>query len=224
MSARFYWDNQKQFLSFFGPGAGKRLLDAGCKHGSFTMKIAEAAGADEVHAIEIDDDNIKAAAGRGIKVKRSDLNCRFPYPDSSFDVLSANQVLEHLWNTKGFFMEANRVLKKGGYAVISVPNMSSLHSILFILMGQQTPVVHLVDRQVGNFLRGVEVGEHGHVKAFNVPALEDLAELYGFEVEGIRGSGIYFFPSVLQGLAARILKKYAVFLTVRMRKVRDLGQ
>jgi len=149
---RFYKENQKLFLSFFlREKDNPKLLDLGCSDGRFTLKIAKVLHTNQIYGIEIDKKAAEIARKKGIVVKISDLNNKFPYPDNFFDVVSANQVLEHLWNTDNFFREVRRVLKPNGYAVISVPNLSSLHSIFFILLGQQTPVIHLIDKQVGNF-------------------------------------------------------------------------
>jgi SAM-dependent methyltransferase len=235
ISEQLYMENRKQFLSFFvkksNPGRAAKMLDLGCMNGEFTLEIARAAGLDTMRAGGVKEDSIygleinkKYAADarrKGLTVKPADLNKRFPISSDSIDVVSANQVLEHVWNTDNFFRETNRVLRKGGYAVISVPNLSSLHSMLFIIMGQQPPTVHLIDKQVGNFLRGTDVSWPGHVKAFNIPALRDLAEIYGFRVERIEGFGVYFFPKPVQRLISKALGRYAIYLTVRIRKVKD---
>lgn len=221
-SEGLYMENRKNFLGFFvKDGPGTSLLDFGCNDGSFTIEIAKAADAGDVYGLEINLKQAAKAKKRGIVVRPGDLNKRLPFHSGTFDVISANQVLEHVWNTHNFFAESNRLLKKGGYMVVSVPNMSSLHSILFILMGQQTPVVHLVDKQVGNFLRGTKVSWPSHAKAFNIPALRDLAELYGFKVEKISGFGVYFFPKPLQKIASRALGRYSIYVTMRARKVRE---
>jgi|GEM_PF-581462 len=227
LSEKFYKENQRLFLNFFiqrKPNSAKnglKLLDLGCMGGEFTKETAKVIGTDRTFGIEIVKKYANDARKRGIKVKKGDLNKRFPYPSKFFDVISANQVLEHLWNTDNFFKETNRVLKKGGYAVISVPNLSSCHSIFFILLGQQTPVLHLVPKQVGNFLSGTKIRQPEHMKAFNVPALMDLARLYGFKVERLEGFGFYFLPMFLQKIVSKLMKRYTVFLTMRIRKVRD---
>jgi SAM-dependent methyltransferase len=222
LSEKIYNENQKFFLDFLIPGQqDARLLDLGCMNGKFTEKIAEVVGTQKKFGIEIEKSHVKDATKKGIKVKSSDLNKRFPFKSGQFDVLTANQVLEHVWNTHNFFKETNRVLKKGGYAVISTPNLSSFHSIFFILQGKQPPVVHLVGQQVGNRFKGVIVSVPEHMKAFNIPALRDLAEIYGFEVERLEGYGIYYVPIFLQRLASRIFGRYAVFLTMRMRKTKN---
>lgn len=220
---KIYKENQKFFLSFFTKGnIDSKLLDLGCKEGDFTKRVSAAVGTNQVYSIEIDRAAAEKAKKLGINVESGDLNCMFPFPDGTFDIVSANQVLEHAWNTDNFFREMNRVLKINGQAVISVPNLSSFHSIFFILLGQQTPVIHLIDRQVGNFLKGVKTDGIGHFKAFNIPALKDLSEYYGFKVERISGFGFYFLPLFTQRALSRFLGRYSIYITMRIKKVKDL--
>ena len=222
-SCKFYQENQNFFLGFFIKGnKNVRLLDLGCMDGEFTKKIANTVGTNKIYGVDINKTAAKKAEEKGIIVKNADLSNELPFPDESFDVLSANQVLEHIWNTDKFFREINRVLKKEGYAVISTPNLSCFHSIFFILLGQQTPVVHLIDRQVGNFLRGTKVSSPQHFKAFNIPALRDLSEYYGFKVEMIKGFGFYFLPLFIQKFLSKFLGRYAVFITLRIRKIKKI--
>lgn len=222
-SAQFLNRNRAAFLTFFDREKGNpKLLDLGCNDGKLTVAISEIIRSDRIFGIEKNPLRAKSARKKGIIVRVSDLNDRFPFPNKSFDVISAHQILEHLWNTHNFFKETNRVLKNGGYAVISVPNLSSLHSIFFIIMGQQSPVIHLIDQQVGNFLKGIKVGKGvQHIKAFNMPALIDLAEVYNFRVEKLAGFGMYFVPFFLQKYVSKLLPRYSIFLTIKIRKAND---
>jgi len=220
-SDRVYEANKNFFLKWFERSSGfHRLLDLGSGDGTLTSQIAGVVHTTDVFGIDCNRESAFKAKERGFSAVVADLNNRFPFGEAIFDVIAANQVLEHLWNTDNFFREINRVLKKGGYAVISTPNLSSLHSIFFILLGQQTPVIHLTDRQVGNFLRGVKT--HGHYKAFNIPSLVDLSEYYGFSLDAIGGFGFYFLPLFLQKILSKFIKRYAVFLTMRIRKIKSL--
>ncbi len=230
MQNKIYRGNQKLFLDFLiRENVNPKILDLGCSDGEFTIKIARVLKSNKCFGIEAIREVANISRKRGIKVKKSNLNYKFPYPDGFFDVVCANQILEHLWNTHNFFKELNRVLKIGGYAVISVPNLSSFHSIYFILTGQQTVTLHLIDRHVGNFLRGEKVvrlvnlkqGVQGHVKGFNIPALKDIAHIYGFKVERLGGFGIYFLPLTLQKILSKLLTRYCVYLTIRIRKIKE---
>jgi len=47
----------------------------------------------------------------------------FPFEDNSFDTIVTFQVIEHVKNDAGFIEEIHRVLKPGGQALITTPNI-----------------------------------------------------------------------------------------------------
>jgi SAM-dependent methyltransferase len=218
-SNRLYNLNQKRLLDFFSKsGCGITLLDLGCADLRYTLEVSERLGAEKVITVDLEDKVLPEDATTEIDFIKHDLNKPFPLDDESVDVVSANQILEHLWNTHNFFKELYRVLRPGGYAVISTPNLSSLHSLTFILLGQQPPILHHADVQVGNFLRGTRVDMPHHIRAYNIPAMSDLGRHYDFKVDMVSGYGFYFLPEPLQNPLSRILGRYAVYINARMGK------
>src|SRR5690242_2873409 len=75
-----------------------RLLDVGCWDGAATMEYARRIEA-EAYGIEIFEEPARNARDRGVQVARLDLESEsFPWGSDSFDLVIANQVLEHLKN------------------------------------------------------------------------------------------------------------------------------
>ena len=215
MSEKAYTENQKLLISLAERNNSAKLLDVGCNDGNFTLEVARYIGTSEIYGIEINEDCAKEAQNKGIKVKICDVNKEFPFENDYFDVVISHQVLEHLLNTDNFFSEIHRVLKPKGYAVISTSNLSSLHSIFFILLGMQPTILHPSEIQVGNFLYGNKTP--GHIKAFNVSALKDLSRYHNFDVEKIVGSGIYMLPKVISRILCRLTPRYALRLIIKIR-------
>jgi SAM-dependent methyltransferase len=127
------------------------LLDVGCWDGEFTMRCASLLGASRVLGVEIYEEPARAAEARGIEVARVDLESQhFPWDDESVDVVICNQVLEHLKNIWLPMSEMHRVLRPGGHAVLSVPNLSSLHNRVLLSIGRQPTSI----RVFGPHVRG----------------------------------------------------------------------
>jgi len=63
------------------------------------------------------------------------------FPDSFFDVIYLDSVLEHVTNPLQYLLEVNRILKKGGLVYIGVPNEDSLLNVfrkfIFRLKGEK---------------------------------------------------------------------------------------
>ncbi|MDQ7837596.1 MAG: class I SAM-dependent methyltransferase [Thermodesulfobacteriota bacterium] len=68
----------------------------------------------------------------GQKVDLVDLNTKkeLQYQDSTFDIVTATEVIEHLEDFRAILREIYRVLKPGGICVLSTPNILNLNSRL----------------------------------------------------------------------------------------------
>ena len=67
----------------------------------------------------------------GVKVDLADLNREpLPYPDASFDLVTATEVIEHLARFRDLAREIHRVTRPGGACVLSTPNILNLNSRL----------------------------------------------------------------------------------------------
>lgn len=58
----------------------------------------------------------------------TDLNERLPFEASSFDGVVSIETIEHLENPWFFLREVSRVLRPGGFLVLTTPNVSSVFS------------------------------------------------------------------------------------------------
>lgn len=55
---------------------------------------------------------------------------QLPYPDASFDFITCVETIEHLENFRALFREMHRILKPGGFVIITTPNILNLRSRL----------------------------------------------------------------------------------------------
>ncbi|HEY4620813.1 MAG TPA: methyltransferase domain-containing protein [Gaiellaceae bacterium] len=114
-------------------GRGRRVLDLGCRSGAFTRHFLEG---NEVVGLDVDRAALAKAAKLGIETVVGDVEEPLPFPEASFDVVVAGELLEHLRFPDALVDEARRVLRPGGTFVGSVPNAFRLQSRLRFLRGR----------------------------------------------------------------------------------------
>lgn len=222
-------ESRKQaFLSLF-ESSGSVLLGCGCTEGALTLKVAKRVRAKKLVGIDLDDTSLSFARKKGIDTIKSDLNFGFPLKDASVDIVSADQVIEHLTNVDNFTKEIHRVLKPEGYAVICTENLSSWHNIFALLLGKQAFSQCISSKfHVGNpfsphYKKPITSTSSQHIHIFTIQGLIDIFEIYGFKVEKVRGIGYFLFPPSIGKFFERIDPIHAYFLAIKIRKPRSKG-
>jgi SAM-dependent methyltransferase len=198
------------------------ICDLGCDDGEWTTKVASAARSKELFGIEVVRDRAVEALRRGVDVVVADLNRRFPFTDDCFDLVHANQVVEHVADIDNFLSEIRRVLRPGGVAVVSTENGSSWHNVFAAAMGWQIfslTNVSSLGLGVGNpfaIHRGerLQLTSWTHKTIFNFRGLIEIFMLHGFTVQAATGAGYHPLPAKL-GLIDR---RHAHFITVKAQK------
>ena len=217
------WEKSRnaKFLELLEYNPNAKVIDLGCGNGEFTLKIKDKISCKEIYGVDVYDPAIEKARAKGIKVIKHDLN-QFPYPfeDNTFDVVTSNQVIEHLIYPVKFLKEIYRILKPNGYAIISTENLASWDNILALVLGY-TPFSMEFDS--GLYKIGNPISPHNressdptlppHVRVFSYRGLIDLAKFIGFKVEHIVASGHIF------GKIGEIIdKRHCRFITLKVRK------
>ncbi len=90
-----------------------RILDVGCG----TMPYKEFIHGEEYDGLEIDTPKTRTMGFANFFYDGKS----FPFPDGTYDGIVCNQVLEHVFEPDIFLSEMNRVLKKGGLLLLTVP-------------------------------------------------------------------------------------------------------
>lgn len=98
------------------------VLDIGCGGGSLTKLIAEK-GAKYVIGLDASNNNLKNANKDKHKNQKFVVGdaLSLPFKEEYFDKVLATEIIEHIDDNSKFVSEIARVLKKGGYAVITTP-------------------------------------------------------------------------------------------------------
>jgi SAM-dependent methyltransferase len=201
------------------------LLDLGCDDGARTLELARAVATRDLHGVEVVEERAALARERGIKVSSVDLNKPLPYAAESFDVVVSNQVIEHLADTDTFVADTARVLRPGGYTIVSTENLASWHNIAALVVGWQPfSLTNVTSTRMGlgnplavhrhSDWRGEWRETWQHRRVFAYRGLTELLEAHGLEVEQVLGAGYYPLPRRL----ARLDPRHAAFLAVKARR------
>ena len=216
-------ENVKAILNMLEPKTDAKMVDLGCSSGENTVKFANAVGTKDLYGVDLHPKACALALEKGIKIARHDLNTPFPFEEEFFDVIIANNVIEHIRETDLFVNEIYRILKPNGYVVVSTENLSGSHNMLALLLGYQ-PFFDYVSKvyYIGNpfFFHRKTIGEPTviHYKLFAFQALVDILEVYHFKVESVKGAGYPPFLGSIAWLLCRLDPKHSRYIIAKARK------
>ena len=187
------------------------VLDIGAGSGDDLMIYKKVNPYANLYALEGYEPNIVKLESKGIKAYNHNLEIdKFPFNSESIDVVNANQVLEHTKEIFWIFHEVTRTLKVGGYFVLGVPNLASLHNRILLLFGKQPTSIQ---------------NNSAHVRCFTKSDLLQFLNIWGgYKVIYFKGSNFYPFPPILAKPLARLLPNMAwsiFFLLKKIKRYKD---
>ncbi len=168
----FQPDIYPKVLSLLPEQRAARILDLGAGQGYFCALMLER-GYTRVEACDYDAAKFKLS---GVPFHAADLGQSIPLADRSIDTVVCIEVLEHLENHLLFFREILRVLRPGGTAILTTPNILSIPSRWhFFLYGYTDCAPLPLDPNEKLFFRH-------HINPIGVPQLLYLTERFGGEM------------------------------------------
>jgi len=136
-----------------------RFLDVGCGAGTL-LNIAGNEGW-QAEGVEISKPSVEFLQSKGIKVFHGYLSSA-NFPDDSFDVITAVEILEHITNPEDVIKEINRILRPGGLFWATTPHGRGISA-----------------RMLGSKWSCVAPPEHLHL--FSVTGIKNMLTENGFD-------------------------------------------
>jgi SAM-dependent methyltransferase len=199
----------QQFARLIPPPAA--VLDIGAGSGrdlELVKSIHPTAKTLAVECFNVERLRRQVDAVHSIDIERNPL----PFENDSLDLVMANQVLEHLKEIFWIWHEVSRVLKVGGHFLVGVPNITSFHNRLLMLLGQHPT-------QWKSY--------SAHVRPFSKPDTLKFVEYCfpdGYELIAFRGSQFYPLPLGPSRAMCAMFPAAAAFIFFLFRKRRPYGR
>jgi len=157
----------------------EKILDIGGGAGDFLVFCRESIPGLSVILVDISEEAVVTAAGKGITGYQVDVGDNaLPFDDNTFDGVHCGDVIEHVFDTDAFINEVLRVLKPGGVMIVTTPNLAFWFNRLALLFGFQPFHMHMTSQ------------EGGHIRVFTHRRLRKLLTNHSLDIEKEWGYGI----------------------------------
>lgn len=174
----------------FVPTSVDRVLEVGCAEGAFGAELKLRFGA-EVWGIEVNPDAAQRAAAVIDRVLTGDVDEQaMTLPDSHFDAIVCNDVLEHLVDPTTALTLLRGKLRPGGVVIASIPNIRYFPALGEILLRRDFPA-----EDAGVF-------DRTHVRFFTRKSIVRMFTDAGYDVRRMKGINTRVKPA---GLIAAVV-------------------
>jgi SAM-dependent methyltransferase len=146
------------------------ILDVGCGTGANLEMLSEFGAAE---GVDVSTEALSFCHARGLEKVKLGAAEALPYDDSSFDLATGLDVVEHLDDDLAGLQEMRRVLRPSGRALLFVPAFM--------------------------FLWGVQDDISNHRRRYTLKGLKEVVRKAGFEIERATYVNISFFTPILLG-------------------------
>lgn len=172
-----------------------KILDVGCGNGTLASRLIKEGY--DVYGID--------ASKSGIEIAQNSYRNRFYLQDINsqklpdeidlipFTTIISTEVIEHLYNPRGYIEFCKTILKKngGGELIISCPYHGYLKNLVLAITGKMDSHFTVL-------------WDGGHIKFWSRKTLTKLLDEFGFEVVSFKGSGRFPYLWKSMFIKARI--------------------
>jgi SAM-dependent methyltransferase len=145
------------------PGSRRVWIDLGCGFGEFLSGSGEL-GKGAI-GLDLDRRSLAEARDAGIEVVAADLGLSIPFRSGSLEGATLIEVIEHVFDADALLAELARVIRPGGWVVLTTPNVAHFTYRVRALTGH-------APKQEGY-----------HVRFFTRDRLLALIDAHGFRVD-----------------------------------------
>lgn len=168
----------------------------------------------KVWGIDASEEAVKLARGKGVDAKVGNMEETFEFENDFFDMCILAEIIEHILDTDFFIQEIKRVLKPGGYLILSTPNVASLGRRLMLLFGKNPYFEACFGYP--------PYATAGHIRFFTKDLLFGFLRHKGFEIIKFTSDVVNFTPSgkIASKLLADLFPTFGRSLIIKAIKAR----
>jgi ubiquinone/menaquinone biosynthesis C-methylase UbiE len=186
----------------------KRILDIGGGTGYFAHLMKKKYPNSEVVVSDISNIalNIGKTQYKNVKFVLGDAEKKLPFKSNYFDLIISGEHIEHLVDVDSYLEELNRVSKRGGYLLLTTPNLGSWINRILLLLGLQPWYLE------GSYRKNLPIFSYksftfpenpngpavGHLRLYTLNMLKKLLKEYGFSTVSVIGSNFMVKPVIKQ--------------------------
>lgn len=193
---------KKKVIRMLSPQKSDIICDLGCGDGNLSKFIVKKV--EEVYGIDISPTRVRRSQKKGIKAICADV-CSTPFKSDYFDKVICSEVIEHIINSKELLQEINRILKKGGTAVLTVPFNQKIEKTLLDVTKED-----LEQMDYEEIKRKYHITED-HLNSFSEECFTKLLEEEKFTIKQIDYTHEYEAKlkgaSIISSLGAQLIKR-----------------
>jgi len=158
----------------------KTILEIGCGSGTFSHWISKNRNA--TIGTDIVASGIKRTISKNEGIMENIISYsvtdaqHLSFKDNSFDIVDMAEVLEHIPTPAHALVEIRRVLKQNGRVLITIPNLSSIRSVMKWTLGRRNP-------------SGFSIQPVDH--KFTIMSIRNLVEKCGFKIIDVYGDDFF---------------------------------
>lgn len=157
-----------------------KLLDIGCADGRIGSQIIKSTKF-QVYGVDSSNINVTKSKKQQIIASTQNVEGKLNFKDNFFDLVFAGEIIEHLFDTKHFLSEINRVLKPNGILIITTPNLAHLPDRIRFLRGLNPTNVS----SIHPFL-------HLHIRPFTLNMIIYALNTTGFSLISAKSTMVIF--------------------------------
>lgn len=213
-----------------GPDRIRRVLDLGCGAGHYLVELAQrgfdCTGADvSPSMLDLARKKLAEAAFPDVPLIQADC-CALPFADSSFDLVLCIGLMEYLEDDSCALREIKRVLRPGGFAVVTFPNFYKLRNLLNPYYYLVRIWSYLSDREAAQPVRLRPADEpmqlnfgKSTVRRYSLPKIRRMAAANGLRILGLKS---YCFGPFSVWRKSRLPVRTSIQISNRIEKLSSL--